>query len=449
MSRISSAVPFTSTRSTFEVISTSSTSNAVAKTQVATTAQGRFDAAYWSRVEDLAGRPPAHATDVAFLREPEAAWDARTSLIRNSQTAIWGSLYIVDPDERAFELFEGLIDARRRGVDVCIAIDSIANLAKSFGAPREDRDRLQGLIRTLQSEGGVVTWAGTLDDQLRKPGVGMHFKSLVSDNRVAIVGGRNIAEAYYGEWSDFDTRLEGPIVQQIGRATLDLLRTTDATPRPFHRDARLDGQAERVQDRLEALLAKPPPSGGAAPNRQPVDFRLLTFDPLEDGADGAQNVITAALKETIDRAQEEIVLTSNFVAPAFELRESLIAAAERGVRVKLVTAGPEAFSALVHKAVTLQYADLLAAGCEIWETSGHEHGKMYVVDGQVGAYGSYNASMIADARNAEGLLFTADPRVVKTLRAAVDDALSRAEQYTGEPNRFAAWVLELAGRIFN
>ncbi|MGA9524622.1 MAG: phosphatidylserine/phosphatidylglycerophosphate/cardiolipin synthase family protein [Myxococcaceae bacterium] len=449
MSRISNAAPFTATRSTFEVMSTSPAVNAVAKPQVATTMHARFDAAYWSRLEDLAGRPAAQATDVVFLREHEPAWDDRISLIQNSRSAIWGSLYIVNADDRAFALFEALIDARRRGIDVCVAIDSIAHLGTSFGDKRADRKKLDGLIETLRAEGGVVTWAGTLDDQLRKPGAGVHFKSLVSDNRVAIVGGRNISEEYFGDWTDFDTRLEGPIVQQIGRATLDLLRSTDATPVPFQRDARLDGQADRVQDRIEALLSKPPPHGGAAPNRPPVEFQLLTFDPLVDGADGSQNVITEALKETIDRAQKEIVLTSNFVTPAFDLRESLIAAAERGVRVKLVTSGPEAVSPLAHKAVALTYADLLAAGCEIWETSDHEHGKMYVVDGQVGAYGSYNASIISDARNAEGLLFTSDKRVVSELRHAVEDTLSRSERYTGAPNRFAAWVLDLAGRIFN
>ncbi len=443
MARISNAIPLTPPRAA----PATSSANALAKTSGLASATTPFDTDYWSDLESLAGRPSAQATGITYLREPDAAWDERISLVQNSRTAIWGSLYIVDSDARAFQLFDELIAARRRGVDVCIAIDSIAHLAKSFGN-RDERKKLNSLIDTLRAEGGVVTWAGTLDDQLRNPGAGVHFKTLVSDNRVAIVGGRNIAEEYYGEWSDFDARLEGPVVQQIGRATLELLRSADPTPIPLQRNASRDRQAVRVQDRIEALLSKPPPPGGAAPNRKPVDFQLVTFDPLVDGRGGKQNVITEALKQTIDRAQSEVVLTSNFVAPVFELRDSLIAAAQRGVKVKLVTSGPDAVSSLAHKAVSLTYADLLAGGCEIWETSDHEHGKMYVVDGQVGAFGSYNASMIADAKNAEGLLFTSDGRVVKELRRAIDETLSQSTRYSEPPNRFAAWVLGVAGKFF-
>lgn len=420
----------------------------VAKPQATNRPQAAFDATYWSELEDLAQRPPAQATDVVFLREHDAAWDARMQLIRESRTAIWGSFYIVNADRRGFELFEELIAARRRGVDVCVALDSIASLATSIGDKREDKDRLKSLIETLQAEGGVVTWAGTLDDQLHNPGAGIHFKSLVSDNRVAVVGGRNISEEYFGDWTDFDTRLEGPIVQQIGRATLELLRSCDATPGPFQRDAARDRHAARVEGRIEALLAKPPPAGGAAPTRPPVDFRLLTFDPLVDGAGGNENTITEALKRTVERAQSEIVLTSNVVSPSFDLREALIAAARRGVKVKLVTSGSEAINPMLHKAAALTYSDLLAAGCEIWETSAHEHGKMYVVDGKVGAYGSYNASFQSDTRNAEGLLFTSDPRVVSELRQCVGDTLANSKRYTGAPNRFVAWIFNVAGKIF-
>ncbi len=423
-----------------------STARATAKPAPAKLQPG-FDASYWSQLESLAGRPPANATDITFLREADAAWNERIELIRASRTAIWGSFYIVDADERGFQLFEELIAARRRGVEVCVAIDSLAHLATAFGDKLADRKKLAGLLEELKAAGGVVSWAGTLDDQLKNPGAGIHFKSLVSDNRVAIVGGRNIAEEYFGEWDDFDTRLEGPIVQQIGRATLELLRSCDPTPAP-RRDAAGDRLAAQVQGRIAELLAKPPPAGGAAPTRPPVEFRLLTFDPLVDGRGDKTNTITEALIRTVERAQSEIVLTSNVVVPDEQLRGALVAAARRGVRVKLVTSGPEALNPALHLANSLLYGDLLAAGCEIYETSQHEHGKMYLVDGQVGAYGSYNASKQSDARNAEGLLFTNDRRVVEELRRCVSQTISKAERYTEPPNRFVGWLQKMAARLF-
>lgn len=416
----------------------------------AATLQPSFDASYWSAIDALAQRAPTQATDVGFLREPQAAWDARLQLVRDSRTSVMGSLYIVNADEKGFQLFEELIAARKRGVDVCVGIDGIAHLVTSLDDKRPERKKLAGLIEELQKQGGVVAWAGTLDDQAKNPGAGIHTKALVSDNRVAIFGGRNISDEYYGEWTDFDTRLEGPVVKQLGQTTLDLLRSCDATPLPLQRDSARDANAKAVMDRLQGLLDQPQPAGGPAPTRPPVDFRLVSFDPLEDGKVRGEkdNRVTQALVETVKRARSEILLSSNMVSPAPELRQALVDAAQRGVKVKLVTSGPEAISKAVHGFVELGYGDLLKAGCEIWETRHHEHGKMYVVDGQLGAYGSYNASDQADRRNAEALLFTSDRRVVDELRKDLEQTLSGCTLYDKQPSSFLSWLFHAGRKIF-
>ena len=59
---------------------------------------------------------------------------------------------------------------------------------------------------------------------------------------------------------------------------------------------------------------------------------------------------------------------------------------------------------------------------------------MYVADGSVGAFGSYNASRWSDERNAEALFFTSDPRMLRALEAALSDTIAnRTERYQPRP----------------
>ncbi len=63
----------------------------------------------------------------------------------------------------------------------------------------------------------------------------MHNKAWIADNRVAIVGGRNIGDEYFGaskqmNFSDTDVLLAGPIVAEVSREFDEYWNSVDAVP---------------------------------------------------------------------------------------------------------------------------------------------------------------------------------------------------------------------------
>jgi cardiolipin synthase len=373
--------------------------------------------AFWRQLEQQAGNRAAPATRFEPLRDGRLAFQRRLSLVRSARSSILGTLYAVDMDRYGFRFLDELTAAARRGVRVVVAVDHIAQLAYRMRASKARRRLFRSKVRALERAGGVLAWYGGPRLQLRRPGVGLHFKTLVADGRAAIFDGRNIGHEYVERWTDFGARLEGPPVEQLSRAALRFIGRCRPRRAQRERFAALLRGLNR-----EAARGRGRPSGGSGPR-----LALLAWDPLGDErAAGAQgNRITEALAGAVDRARREVILSSNFVHAGRRLRRSLIAAARRGVRVRIVTTGEAAseISPMPYLVTSAHYRGLLRAGCEIHETTQMEHGKMYVIDRRVGAFGSYNASKISDRRNAEGLLFTSDRRVIDTLVAALHDTI--------------------------
>jgi len=379
---------------------------------------------FWRELEQLAGHGTVPATRFEPLRDGRRAFRSRLSLVRGARSSIVGTLYAIDMDRYGFQFLDELTAAARRGVRVVVAVDHIAQLVYRMRASRASHRLFRRKVRALEQAGGVVAWYGGLRLQLRRPGVGMHFKTLVADGRAAILDGRNVGHEYFERWTDFGARLEGPPVEQLTRAALRFIGR--CSPRRGQRGRfaallrGLNRDVERVRGRT---------TGGLGPR-----MALLAWDPLGDErAAGARgNRITEALAGAVDRARSEVILSSNFVHAGRRLRRSLMAAARRGVRVRIITTGEAAseISPMPYLVTSAHYRELLRAGCEIHETTRMEHGKIYVIDRRVGAFGSYNASKISDRRNAEGLLFTSDRRVIDTLVTALSDTMrNRAVRY--------------------
>ena len=400
--------------------------------------QRSFGPDYWRSLERLGGRPPAAATRVEPLRDGRDALAARMSLVRNAQDSLLASLYIVEPDVAGFAFIDELTAATRRGVDVTISLDSISQRVVDKQASPEARQQLHAKLAELEAAGATVAWAGGMKAFFQRPGAGNHYKAVIADHERAVVGGRNVGCHYVNHWTDFDALMEGPIVTDIATEAVELARSC----RPYRthglRMRRTDNAAyqQRLDD-LQAGIDAAKPKIARACAALP-SYTLVAWDPKGDEGTfwPKTNNITLALKETIDRARHEVTISSNFVHAGVELRQALIKAAQRGVKVRIVTTGEEAseISLFPYLVSSAHYGDLVAAGCEIHETTMMEHGKMYLVDGAVGAFGSYNASRWSDERNAEALFFTKDPRMLTALDEALEDTIqNRAERYVPKP----------------
>jgi phosphatidylserine/phosphatidylglycerophosphate/cardiolipin synthase-like enzyme len=351
-----------------------------------------------------------------------------------------GTIYAADLDRYGLEFFGALVAASRRGVSVVIGIDRTAQLAYDVRAKRGTRKELYARIAELEREGGVVSWYGGLKSLLWRPGSGQHFKSLIGDGKEAILESRNVGHEYIERWMDFGVRLRGPIVGVIGKETLALLGRSDPYPQsisfgrrrgvqPYQRLlAQLDAQlVDQTQAAQRALAAKPRMRKGS--------LMLVAWDPPADEGTyfpSGGNRVTEALTHLVSNARREVVLSSNFAYPTKRLRQALIEAARRGVRVKIVTTGKQAaeVSLWPYWYTSAHYREFVDAGIEVYETTRMDHAKLYLIDGRLAAFGSYNASKMSDAYNADGLLFTRDRRLVRTVQRALTDTITnRAVRY--------------------
>ena len=95
-----------------------------------------------------------------------------------------------------------------------------------------------------------------------------------------------------------------------------------------------------------------------------------------------------AVREQIDGARDRLDVMNPYLTDR-DIVERIIAAARRGVRVRVVISersnNPQATAALRHR-----YPDLLAAGAEVWELPGTVvHAKVVVADDIV-SFGTVN-----------------------------------------------------------
>ena len=106
-----------------------------------------------------------------------------------------------------------------------------------------------------------------------------------------------------------------------------------------------------------------------------------------------------AIREQIDAARERLDVMNAYLTD-HDMIERILAAARRGVKVRVVVSeksnAAQATAALKH-----HYADLMAAGAEVWELPGTVvHAKVVVADDVV-SFGTVNLDAWALYRNSE------------------------------------------------
>src|SRR5690606_15004168 len=119
-------------------------------------------------------------------------------------------------------------------------------------------------------------------------------------------------------------------------------------------------------------------------------------------------------------ARESIDICSPYFVPDLGIRLELIAARERGVRVRVLTGGPYSDHGLVRRAGRRRYGVLLEAGVEIAEyNSRMMHAKVLLVDGRWALLGSTNIDNRSFGLNDEVNLLVLSEELVAQLRAAL------------------------------
>jgi len=310
--------------------------------------------------------------------------DSMLQAVRGARHVIDVSMYSWLPSGAGLALGEALRARARAGVEVNVTLDASGSLQWPWSAARCYFD---GLAR----DGVRVRRTGSPFDELLLRSVD-HRKLLVADARAAFIGGMNLAKGY-GSWHDAMVRLEGPAAAAAAASFVGGW-------------ARAGGGAS---PRRDALLARHATSSRSA------GVQLLENRPAE-----GEQAATRAVLARIYGARERVWVQTPFLGDEVIVR-ALVAAARRGVDVRVLVAGRGTFPLLPALSRTF-LPDLLAAGIRVFERPTMTHKKLVLTDGYV-TMGSMNVTRRSRARDVELTVGLSD-------RALVDKvaAMYRADQ---------------------
>jgi cardiolipin synthase len=249
-----------------------------------------------------------------------------------------------------------------------------------------------------------------------------HRKLLVVDGAVGFTGGVGIADEWSGHaqdaqhWRDTHFRIEGPVVSQLQAAFAD--NWTQATGEVLHGDEYF------------------PPLSRAGGS--PAQVFKSSIDGGAESMELMYMLSIAAAKTSIDLAM------AYFIPDALAL-EHLVAALNRGVRVRILVPGEHTDSGLVRRASRAHWHRLLEAGAEIHEYEPTMyHCKVMVVDGIWASVGSTNFDTRSFRLNDEANLNVYDTQFATRQTADFERDLGHARRmtladYEARPWYQAAW----------
>ena len=308
-------------------------------------------------VETLAKMPFTAGNDVELLIDGQAAFDSIFAGIEAAQDYILVQFYIVRDDELGRELKQRLIDRARAGVRVYFLFDSI-------GCYQLSSEYLEALREAGVSAKAFLTTRGP--NNRFQLNFRNHRKIVISDGRVAWVGGLNVGDEYmgrserFGPWRDTHCRIEGPVVQCVQLSFLeDWFFATGGLPK-------LEWTPQRSAKGSVHSLA------------------------LHSGPADSKETASLFFVHAINSARERIWIASAYFVPDDRVVGALQLAAMRGVDVRiLLPAKPD--HVLVYLSSFSYLAELGDVGVSIYRYEpGFLHQKTMLIDDRVSVVGTAN-----------------------------------------------------------
>lgn len=332
-----------------------------------------------------------------WLRSGEEAFPALLAALDAAGETIRLETYIFANDALGRRFRDALVRARQRGVTVSVLVDAVGSmeLPGDFWSP-------------LTAAGAAVRVFNPL--ALNRFAIRDHRKMLVCDERVAFVGGFNLATEYEGDgvtrgWRDLGLRIEGPLAVALAGAFDEMFARADFRHKRTLRWRR-GVRRHTVISASEQLLL-----GGPGLGRNPI---------------------RRALHTDLASARAVQAMAAYFLPPR-SLRRDFARVARRGGTVQFVLAG-KSDVALAQLAARSLYQRLLKSGAEIYEYVPQVlHAKLILVDDAV-YVGSANLDPRSLRINYELMLRLTHPPLVAEARA-----IFSAAQAQGRRIEFAEW----------
>lgn len=350
---------------------------------------------------------------VNLLRGSEAFFQALVRAFDASRHEIRLETYIFHPQEEVIQVTQALIRAARRGVRVFLVFDGAGTpaLPQTWQFAFDDAGVQWKIFRP-------IGWLGLLFPRRWRR---LHRKLCVVDAEIGFCGGINLLDdridLNHGRLEqprlDYAVQVRGPMVRRMHGTMVQLWWRSQASVELKRAD--LPGawsalrQASRKVD---------------SPQERGEIHRALVQLVLRDNL-RHRTGIERAYRRTLARATTEVLIANAYFLPGRKMRDSLIQAARRGVRVRLLLQGRYEYFMQLHAARAL-YDGLLAAGVEIYEyTPSFLHAKVAVVDSHWVTIGSSNIDPLSLLLALEANVVVEDMAFAVLLTAELEQAMEQ------------------------
>ena len=362
----------------------------------------------------------------ALVGSAELAFTSRMTLIKAAEKTLDLQYYAMHADDTTDRLFEALREAAARGVRVRILLDDFNTAGKDTQVLKLafEKNIEMRLFNPLPSNRSSAMWRiiSSLSDAARLQRR-MHNKIFVADNAVAITGGRNLGDTYFGQsdgvnFVDIDVLAAGRIARDLSRSFDQYWNNPLAYPVQSLMTA-------KDLERLKPLPAAQTASFGeyrpAIPSATPsevlnkttvtrvavnsagltttivaladtTDLQLLSWtwaastmlvdrpSKIAEDADTTEtshDTVVDGLLSLMSSAKTDLLVVSPYFVPGSEMMRQFEAIRKRGVRVRVLTNSLASNDAVAAHAGYARYREgLLAMGVEMYEMRAEQRGTL-------------------------------------------------------------------------
>jgi putative cardiolipin synthase len=431
------------------------------------TAFQEYQATTLGRLFESAAAEHPGESGVLYMRYGSKALVARLALADLAERSLDLQYYEWDADTTGHLFADRVIQAADRGVRVRVLLDdnSIVNRDTAIAQLSAHPNIEIRAFNPFRARGN--RWEDFLTDPSRV-NRRSHNKLMIADNAIAIVGGRNIADIYFGvhgeaTYRDLDTVAVGPVVRDASVVYDDFWNSASSIPYaafvdtpptpadaaaaiaemrakmvserlPYPIDEEVDALTAEMQDVRDSLIWAP--------------VRVL-YDPPEKVEGNASHNIFSVLDSLVSNAQKEVLIENAYFVPRDHGVELVAALHARGVKVRVLTNSLASNDVLaVHSGYQKYRDDLLENGVEIYElrpdstmqqlrwsglislkSAAGLHVKAMVVDRRYVVVGSYNLDPRSADINTELALLVDSPAFAELVAEFFDDGIKPENSY--------------------
>ncbi|KZZ14593.1 hypothetical protein A3750_01815 [Oleiphilus sp. HI0079] len=420
---------------------------------------------------------------IVTLEDPVDAFVARALLAEASELSIDLQYYIWREDIAGKLLLRTLIRAADRGVRVRLLLDDhgssgMDKTLATLDAHRHIEVRLFNpySVRSFKS----IDYLTDFQRINRR----MHNKSFTVDNQISIVGGRNVANEYFGadngiQFTDLDVLAIGPIVDHVSKdfdrywssiSAYPIEQLVEASNKEDLRSLGMELESTVLSTEAKPFISaiKASPLLNDLQNQvlEPVfaKVNLVSDDPAKIFGPTPENgLLVQQLDQLLGSPQRSLTLISPYFVPGDTGVQLFRDLEEKGVEIKVLTNSLEANDvALVHSGYAKYRRPLLEAGVQLYElrkfgaieatpqtrktasigsSEASLHAKTFAVDSNTLFVGSFNFDPRSLSLNTELGFLIESPQLAMALETKFDEQIKQAAyEVVLNENKDLEWI---------